>query len=223
MFAFLARRVCHQTLTLTAVFFLLASSTPLGCFADADADATAVRALQPFKGPRLQPDGTYGFQLSKKDAATIAASAGAGAEPVTVAELPRGDILRASEALSSPLGRKISARVREASDKAVLPVMQAGFVLSITDLALAAAVLAHAAKHPAAWRPPDDAKRSRMKTAMKPKAIVSVDAAGGGGAADFLASVDAEPPRGLFAWTPEELVRNVKSASCLWAHPPRSY
>jgi hypothetical protein len=79
-------------------------------------------------------------------------------------------------------------------------VMQAGFVLSISDLALAAAIMAHAHNNPTAWRVPrgdDDGDGAFKPPPSKKK--------GDGG--DFLASINAKPPRGLFAWSQEELVR----------------
>ena len=123
-----------------------------------------LRANPPFTGPARSPDGTFGFQLhlddDGADAAASAASAASGdgdgdgdGPPMVVATLPRGALLRASEALHTALGREIATRVHEQAEKGALPVMQSGFVLALSDLALTAAVLADVAHNPAGERP----------------------------------------------------------------------
>ena len=120
-----------------------------------------LRANPPFTGPARSPDGTFGFQLRLGDyevEASAAASAAGGdgdgdGPPMVVATLPRGALLRASEALHTALGREIATRVHEQAQKGALPVMQSGFVLSLSDLALTAAVLADVAHNPARERP----------------------------------------------------------------------
>ena len=133
-----------------------------------DGGSRWLRANPPFTGPARSPDGTFGFQLrlgdDDADAAASAASAAASAAsddgdgdgdgaPMVVATLPRGALLRASEALHTALGREIATRVHEQAQKGALPVMQSGFVLALSDLALTAAVLADVAHNPARERP----------------------------------------------------------------------
>lgn len=185
-----ASRFCAVSVVFLSASVVVAASSSAE---DATTAAEALRTNPPFTGPATLPDGTFGFQLDGATAAS--ASAAGGEEPMVVVELPRGSLLRASEALNSPLGREISARVHEQAEKAVLPVMQAGFVLAVSDLALAAAVIAHAAKHPAAWRLPSDGGEGGGEGNKKK------------GEGDFLASINAKPPQGLFAWSHEELVR----------------
>ena len=155
-------------LALVATLFL--ASATLGVVASAD-DARSARAVPPFA-----LDARGGFAIALADAPEPAP----GASPATVATLPPGSFALASETLASPLGREITARVFAAADDAKLPLMQSGFVLSVSDLALAAAALAHAAANPRAWDP----------TSERPT-LRSV--------------VDRRPPRALFAWSPEEL------------------
>ena len=152
-----------------AATLILASAT-LGVVSSAD-DARSARAVPPFA-----LDARGGFAIALADAPEPAP----GASPATVATLPSGSFVLASEALASPLGHEITARVFAAADDAKLPLMQSGFVLSVSDLALAAAALAHAAANPRAWDPISD--RPTLRSV-----------------------VDRRPPRALFAWSPEEL------------------
>ena len=155
-------------LALAATLFL--ASATLGVVSSAD-DARSARAVPPFA-----LDARGGFAIALADAPEPAP----GASPATVATLPSGSFVLASEALASPLGHEITARVFAAADDAKLPLMQSGFVLSVSDLALAAAALAHAAANPRAWDPISD--RPTLRSV-----------------------VDRRPPRALFAWSPEEL------------------
>ena len=167
--------------------------------------APGMRVQAPFTGPGTLPDGTFGFLLAASDAEAAAATAAGDQdeEPTVVAILPDDALLRASDALSSPLGQEITKRVHAAAEKASLPVMQSGYVLSITDLALTATIMAHASNNPAAWRLPDGNEDGYSTFAEKKKKEHWGKPGGGGG--DFLASINAKPPQGLFAWTPEEL------------------
>ena len=155
-------------LALAATLFL--ASATLGVVSSAD-DARSARAVPPFA-----LDARGGFAIALADAPEPAP----GASPATVATLPSGSFVLASEALASPLGHEITARVFAAADDAKLPLAQSGFVLSVSDLALAAAALAHAAANPRAWDPISE--RPTLRSV-----------------------VDRRPPRALFAWSPEEL------------------
>mmetsp|Transcript_22420 Transcript_22420/g.76150 ORF Transcript_22420/g.76150 Transcript_22420/m.76150 type:complete len:576 (-) Transcript_22420:4442-6169(-) len=83
--------------------------------------------------PYVRADGEVGLRADR-------------ASPVAAGEdllsIPSRLTLSAGKALASELGQAVAARAAEASEARQLPLMEAGFVLGICDLALAAAVLA---------------------------------------------------------------------------------
>ena len=169
-------------------------------FTDDVYHSDGIRVVKPFFGP-VAVRGGFGVQLSVGDARRVARQQGAegaadggdGAEAMVAARVAPSRLIRASEALNSPLGREIAKRFKRESEERLLPVFQRGFVMSITDLALAACVLKDATDNPSAWRlPREDDDQSQKRLGPK---------------GSLLADINAQPPRGLFAWSTEELVR----------------